>query len=323
LFIHHCYYYIMINMVDAPKAKVYVIGRIAKENQIRLEQIVGRLGSEIECFVPHQHNPYDQHPWMPPQAALRDWAEILYSDIGLAVTPVGRDCSWEIGSYAGLDKPIIIYIDSLDSWLSGSYRNAEDWMVKINPAQYATPDKKIAARLQQDPFCVGRISLLDNGSQLSELIKRYALLHSSQKANNGMVMIIDDNKPFCDSLARSLRTKEYGVVFAHTFKDAVHLYKKHQEEVFYIVQDGMLDERDIALRQAGRLDDLSSRVLVSFFRYHGFGRDISLFSGMGANQDQDIPRLLAGCKVNAYFEKGTQSNELIAAIDAAYHQIRG
>ena len=162
-----------ISISPTKNIRLYVISRIAKENHLLVESVVRNLDEDIKPFVPHKHNPFDQQPHMPPEAAMRDWEEILKSNIGLAILPIGRDCAWEVGAFAGLNKPVIAYLQSMMDWFSPSheYRNREDWMLRINLLKYITPDVELAEKLQDDPFCKDRVVLIDKNNLLSKLIR--------------------------------------------------------------------------------------------------------------------------------------------------------
>ena len=298
------------------KIHVYLIGRINRDNQPLLDKIAGKLTEDIEIFMPHKHNPFDKHPWMPPHAALRDWAEILFSDIGVVVVPFGRDSAWEIGCYSGLRKTVIVYIDCLKDWLSApqQYRNNEDWMVKINPTRYVTPDTEVADILTKDRFCMGRIILLDGTTTLAGIIKENTLISEGNTDTRKKVLIVDDDLEFCDSLTRLVNSGER-IIFAHSFEEAVLAYKLHKDSISFIIQDETLDDRDDALKAAGRFDDLSSRVLATFFRFHSFSDQLLLMGETNGIKGRFQ-------EFDCYFEKSRQILKLLEKINEVASNVR-
>src|SRR3989344_9616766 len=106
------------------KIKVYLIARISEDAHSRNNEVSDSLDSRIELFKPQEHNPYNlDHRKFGPDVFETDVKAMSESDIGLLLTPYGRDCSWEVGWYSKSDKPVVACVENRTEWL-------KDWMVK-------------------------------------------------------------------------------------------------------------------------------------------------------------------------------------------------
>lgn len=106
------------------KIKVYLIARISPEAHPWNEEVVSSLKPPIEVFVPHQHNPWNiSHEKIQYNVFETDRQAMIESDMALALPEFGADCSWEIGWYSGVKKPVVLFTEKSAYWL-------RHWMVK-------------------------------------------------------------------------------------------------------------------------------------------------------------------------------------------------
>ncbi len=95
------------------KIKVYLSARISQDAHFWSNFVCDLLDERFEVFKPHEHNPYNvDHRYLQKSVYEMDLHAMQNSDIGLLLSPYGRDCAWEVGWYSKSDKPIVLYADN-------------------------------------------------------------------------------------------------------------------------------------------------------------------------------------------------------------------
>lgn len=95
---------------------------------------------------------------------------IQSSDLGLLLYPYGRDCAWEAGYYAGLQKPFIGFLDKSTKHKISRLR---DWMVKGGIDTLITSDRKVYEIIKEDPILKHKhLDLITKTQDLAEILKR-------------------------------------------------------------------------------------------------------------------------------------------------------
>ncbi len=106
------------------KVKMYLSARISEDAHAWNNEICDLLAPHFDVFKPQDHNPYNlDHRQFEREVYQLDLDAMIASEIGILLTPYGRDCAWEVGWYSRSDKPIVLYVEDDLSW-------TRDWMIK-------------------------------------------------------------------------------------------------------------------------------------------------------------------------------------------------
>lgn len=154
--------------ISTKPIRVYLIARIAPDAHARNKKIADVLGSGFEVFLPHEHNPFNQaHETFQQEVFDTDRIAMLHADLGLALVPFGRDCSWEVGWFSNSSKPVVAYVDFDRGWL-------RDWMIKGGVTHVATSSPRMFDLLQQDPILAAKCSFTPTPASLAQVLVKYA-----------------------------------------------------------------------------------------------------------------------------------------------------
>ncbi len=135
-----------VSMNNERKIKIYLIARISKDAHHWNETVCAPLKSDMEVFLPHEHNPWNlEHNKIQYNVFETDLQAMKNSDIGLALPEFGSDCSFEVGWYANSTKPVIFFITNQVRWL-------RNWMVKGGVDVVVTTQRDIYHVLLEDPI---------------------------------------------------------------------------------------------------------------------------------------------------------------------------
>jgi hypothetical protein len=146
------------------KVKVYLSARIAKDAHPWNNCVCNALDGRFEVFKPQDHNPCDvDHRHLPKSVYEMDLRAMQESDLGLLLSPYGRDCAWEVGWYSHSEKPIVLYIEEDTTWL-------RDWMIKGGVDLVAVCGDSLYERIKDDSIVANKICRLESRSQLSDLL---------------------------------------------------------------------------------------------------------------------------------------------------------
>lgn len=159
------------------KLKVYLSARISEDAHSWNNTVCDSLDDRFEVFKPQDHNPYNMdHRQFPKSVYEIDLKAMQESDIGLLLSPYGRDCAWEVGWYARSDKPLVLYVEDDTSW-------DRDWMIKggIDMVAICSPD--LYDQFKDDAILEGKVRLLDSRSQLSDVM--FELVANNVNGRNG------------------------------------------------------------------------------------------------------------------------------------------
>lgn len=151
---------------DQKTISVYLIAKIAQEHHEKNERVCGMLDERFSMFIPHKHNPHNmEHVKFEPDVAATDYEAIENSDTGLIIEPFGADCSCEIGYFAGIGKPVILYLENDGEW-------RRTWMAKYKIPFVAAASEEMMALAQSDAIlCTKSIRLARNAEELSSFVR--------------------------------------------------------------------------------------------------------------------------------------------------------
>lgn len=154
-----------IELKPERRLKMYLIAKVWEEHQPWNEEVCSFLHEQIDIFMPHRFNPYELSPDEIPLAVYRqDLEEIMSSDFGLILPPYGNDCSYEVGVYTGMGKPVIAFTRNETEWF-------KDWMVKGGITCVVTDNPEMYDMLLKDPMLgKSRVEIINSLEQLSEIV---------------------------------------------------------------------------------------------------------------------------------------------------------
>lgn len=136
---------------------IYLISKINIKYHKHNENIAmhARKLHDQDVFIPHKHNPFDiPHKELQLEVFLEDLNAMQRSNIGIVSLPIGKDCSSELGWYAGNSK----YVSALiigDEWFTAKeqFESLErDWMLKGFLSDVTTNDPEVFKMLKKDPI---------------------------------------------------------------------------------------------------------------------------------------------------------------------------
>jgi hypothetical protein len=136
---------------------IYLISKINVKAHAHNENIAKRATvlHKQGVFIPHKHNPFDvPHKEMQLEVFQEDLNAMQQSSIGIVSLPIGKDCSSELGWYAGNSK----YVSALiigDEWYTAKeqFESLEnDWMLKGFLSDVTTDDIEVFKMLKNDPI---------------------------------------------------------------------------------------------------------------------------------------------------------------------------
>lgn len=153
-----------IDVAKKDKIKVYLSARIAEDAHPWNNCVCDALDERFEVFKPQEHNPYNlDHRKFPKSVYETDLKAMQESDIGLLLSPYGRDCAWEVGWYSRSEKPIVLYVEKNTDWM-------RDWMIKGGIDLVAVVGQDMYDLIEDDAILAGKVQLLESRSQLSDVM---------------------------------------------------------------------------------------------------------------------------------------------------------
>lgn len=153
-----------MDTINGTKIKVYLSARISEDAHSWNNAVCDSLDNRFDVFKPQEHNPYNlDHRQFPKSVYEMDLKAMKESDIGLLLSPYGRDCAWEVGWYSRSEKPIVLYVEQDTGWI-------RDWMVKGGVDLVAVCGQALYAQIKDDAILAGKIQLLTSRDQLSDLL---------------------------------------------------------------------------------------------------------------------------------------------------------
>lgn len=158
------------------KISIYLIARISKDAQPWNNKITDALDESIvSVFKPHEHNPWNlKHEKIPKKVVNMDVKAINESQFGLALPSFGRDCAWECGYYAGIKKPVLIFIEKETEWF-------RDWMIKGGINYVITNNSKTFALLKKDSILKEKSFLINEIRELNQIFLTLYKKHYESK----------------------------------------------------------------------------------------------------------------------------------------------
>ena len=146
------------------RIKTYLSARISEDAHAWNDKVCDLISDKFEVFKPHEHNPYNQdHRDLEKSVYQMDLDAMIESEIGLLLTPYGRDCSWEIGWYSRSDKPVVMYVEQDTSW-------RRDWMIKGGIDQVFVVEDEMYELLKSDRIVADKITKINSREELTEAI---------------------------------------------------------------------------------------------------------------------------------------------------------
>jgi nucleoside 2-deoxyribosyltransferase len=151
------------------KIKIYLIARISEDAHAWNNEVASIFDrKKFEVFCPHKDNPWDdnqiRHEEVSQLIVDVDVEAISDSHFGLALPLFGRDCAWECGYYAGIKKPVVVFIEKETEWF-------RDWMVKGGINYVVTNNQKTFQLLKKDSIlCHKEILLIEKMSDINETL---------------------------------------------------------------------------------------------------------------------------------------------------------
>ena len=136
---------------------IYLISKIKKTVHLHNEKIAEYASNlyNQNVFIPHKHNPFDiPHKEMQLEVFNEDLNAMQQSTMGIVSLPIGKDCSSELGWYAGNSKYVSALIIS-DEWFTSmeQFKSLEsDWMLKGFLSDVSTDDLDVFNLLKKDPI---------------------------------------------------------------------------------------------------------------------------------------------------------------------------
>jgi len=156
------------------KIKMYLSARISKDAHKWNNHVCDLLSEHFEVFKPQEHNPYQlDHRQFEMQVYQTDLDEMIKSEIGILLTPYGRDCAWEVGWYSCSQKPIVLYVEDDLSW-------TRDWMIKGGVDMVITSDQNTYEQLKNDKIIHNKLYKIESESDLSNFIFQFLLKYQAK-----------------------------------------------------------------------------------------------------------------------------------------------
>ena len=159
------------------KIKIYVIARISEDAHFWTDKVCNKLDEKFDIFKPKDHNPWNKrHELFPKRVFDVDLKAMQNSHLGLMLPKYGNDCSWEAGWYFGMNKPVVLFIDTQMKWL-------KDWMIKGGTSYIVTNNKDTYKILKKDPILkYKKIFLIDAMEELNGVLEEIYHIHYHNKA---------------------------------------------------------------------------------------------------------------------------------------------
>lgn len=152
---------------------MYLSARISEDAHAWNNEICDSINDRFSIFKPHEHNPYNlDHRKFQRSVYQMDLDAMIESEIGLLLTPYGRDCAWEVGWYSRSNKPIVMYAEQDTSW-------TRDWMVKGGIDHVFVQENEMFELLRNDGIVAGKITKIASRDQLSQSIENFFITYTS------------------------------------------------------------------------------------------------------------------------------------------------
>lgn len=158
------------------KIKMYLSARIAEEQHDWNNEICGHLCDQFEIFKPQEHNPWNlDHRKFEKAVYEMDLQAMIESEIGILLTPYGRDCAWEVGWYAGSEKPIVLYTDTDLTW-------TRDWMVKGGIDAVFVHNEETFSILSKDKIVHDKVHRIPSKEHLGDAVAQFLSSYKNKTA---------------------------------------------------------------------------------------------------------------------------------------------
>lgn len=156
---------------------MYLSARISEDAHAWNNEICDIINDRFNVFIPHEHNPYNlDHHKFEQSVYQMDLDAMIESEIGLLLTPYGRDCAWEIGWYSKSNKPIVMYAEKDISW-------TRDWMIKGGIDHVFVVETEMFELLKNDGIVADKVTKIDSRDHLSEAIENFFIDYKSKATN--------------------------------------------------------------------------------------------------------------------------------------------
>ncbi len=146
------------------RAKIYLCARVSDDAHIMNDKVIRALSSDFEIFAPHLKEAELKDPKDPLEIYDLDILGMDSADICVTVAPYGKDCSWEMGYFAGAGKPIFMYVPNLRSV------PLDEWMVCGGLSVIITDNTEVFEKCQNQFRFLTLFSEFDN---IGHVLNRY------------------------------------------------------------------------------------------------------------------------------------------------------
>jgi nucleoside 2-deoxyribosyltransferase len=154
-------------LLTMPKKKMYLSARISEDAHAWNNEICDHLAEHFEVFKPQEHNPYNlDHRLFEKEVFRLDLEAMIASDIGILLTPYGRDCAWEVGWYARSQKPLVLFAHDDVSW-------TRDWMIKGGLDAIFVVQEELYNHLKEDKIVHDKVHKVESKQHLSDAIHSF------------------------------------------------------------------------------------------------------------------------------------------------------
>ncbi len=156
------------------KTKMYLSARISRDAHAWNNKICDLLSEHFDVFKPQDHNPYElDHRSFQKEVYQLDLNAMIASEIGILLTPYGRDCAWEVGWYARSEKPIVLYAENDVSW-------TRDWMIKGGVDAVIVSEDSMFDLLKNDGIVGDKVIKIDSRAELSTTVASFLAAYKNK-----------------------------------------------------------------------------------------------------------------------------------------------
>ncbi len=154
---------------------MYLSARISSDAHDWNNEICDYLSEHFDVFKPQDHNPYNlDHRRFEQQVYQTDLDAMIASEIGILLTPYGRDCAWEVGWYSRSKKPIVLFAEDDTSW-------TRDWMIKGGIDVVFVSEPSMYELLKKDKIVCDKIIKIESKNDLSASIANFLKSYNQNK----------------------------------------------------------------------------------------------------------------------------------------------
>ena len=158
---------------ELKKTKMYLSARISEDAHAWNNEICDAISDRFNVFKPQDYNPYQlDHRKFQEDVYQVDLNAMIESEIGLLLTPYGRDCAWEVGWYSSSSKPLVMYAEKDVSW-------TRDWMIKGGIDHVFVTESDLYDLLNNDGIVSQKVTKIDSKADLSDAIDYFLKSYQS------------------------------------------------------------------------------------------------------------------------------------------------